>query len=118
MKSSLFNGSVGGVCMGKCFRTIYFDAETYIEAEKQNIDFNAICNEAIKMVLNKEENKGTTKEATGNVLSFEAQKSKDIDLLKRLNTTITPTGKQKFLRVFVAFCQKYNLSQNEANKLL
>ena len=83
---ALFSGSVGGGCMAKCFRTIYFEAEIYLEAEKQKLDFNSVCNEAVRLALNLDKNEGTTAGALGNFLNHEVERKKDFEIVRKLRT--------------------------------
>ena len=99
--------------MAKCFRTIYFDAAVFLEAEKQHADFNGICNEALRLFVNRQANEGTTAGALGNYIQDETNKQKNIEIMRKLGKN----RDEKFNKNLKIFCEAYHLTPQEALKL-
>jgi len=94
--------------MGKCFRTVYFDAENYLAAEKQGIDFNSICNEAVKMAIN------PVSTPASEALKMQAELSKDNQtMLKYSLNKGTKHGYATWVKAVGLYGEKYKLSEAE-----
>jgi hypothetical protein len=100
--------------MAKSFKTIYFESELMLEAERQKVDLNLLCNEALRAVLNKDVNSGSVAGAVGNFLDTEAEKTKDLQVLKRLSRV----RDERFNQGLRIYCSKYGLELHEALKLV
>jgi len=91
--------------MGKCFRTVYFDAQVYLDAEKAKVDFNGVCNQAIK--------EATSGSTAGETLKADAEKEKDNQLMMRLSTPKNSQDLLKWKRAVAFYSQKYGINSEE-----
>ena len=98
--------------MAKSIKSIYFRSELLLSAEAQDIDVNAICNEALKIAVNRGHNQGTTEGAFGNFLQTQAEKAKDIEIVRKLSKN----RDERFNAALKVFCSKYDLHLHEALK--
>lgn len=95
--------------MVKCLKSIYFDAQLMMNAEKEELDIALLCNEALKMALD------PTNKA-GEDLKNEVMLSKDNQILTRNSMNRTRLGRQKFEQLALAYATKYKLTLDEVIK--
>ena len=90
--------------MAKSLKSIYFESELIIEAEKQDLNLNSICNEALRLTLNKDS-------ATGEKIRNDAELRKDEQVLLRcsVNKSKSRVGAETWRKVVTAFAQKYKM---------
>ena len=90
--------------MAKSLKSIYFESELIIEAEKQDLNVNSICNEALRLALN-------TDSATGEKLRLDAELRKDEQILMRCNVNRSKSrvGAETWRKVVTAFATKYKM---------
>lgn len=99
---------VRGGYMAKSIKSIYFESNLLIEAENLNLDINSLCNEAIRLALNSENDE------TGLELKKKAEASKDEQVLIRCSLLRNSrAGREKWAKVVTAYARKYNLSIEE-----
>lgn len=98
--------------MAKSIKSVYFDSAVLLEAERQKLDIGGICNEALRLAVNKSVNQGTTEGALGNFLEHEAHKRSDLAIIKRLHSKQHPNFNQG-LKIYA---ERYNLSISDAMK--
>ena len=90
--------------MAKSLKSIYFESELIIEAEKQDLNLNSICNEALRLTLNKDS-------ATGEKIRNDAEARKDEQVLVRCSTNRSKSrmGAETWRKVVTAYAQKYKM---------
>ena len=98
--------------MAKSFKTIYFSSELMLEAEKKEIDINAICNEALRIAVNREANQGTPAGELGNFLDKQAFHEKNKQIMRKL----AKNKDERFNRNLHLYATEYGLSIAEALK--
>jgi uncharacterized protein YggU (UPF0235/DUF167 family) len=98
--------------MVKAITTIYLQSGILEEAKARKLEISRICEEALKLSLNHEANSGKVEGALGNFLTHQAEKKKDIDIIKRLSRK----RDEKFSHALRVYCAKYNIELSEAVK--
>lgn len=101
--------------MAKSIKSIYFESALLLEAEAQNIDVGAICNEALRIAISKE--KGTEGGKVADFIKNQAQRAKNTAIMKKLAAhRDTPAGLEKFQKNLRIYCTEYGLDIAEAIK--
>jgi hypothetical protein len=100
--------------MAKSIKSIYFYSDLLIKAEEQDLNLNALCNEALRIAVNKKENQGEVEGALGNYLTHQTERINDMKILRRLSKK----RNERFNRALHAFAEKYNMELYEVIKEL
>ena len=91
--------------MAKSLKSIYFESELIIEAEKQGMEkrLNDLCNEALRMALNNDS-------AAGLKLREEADLRKDNNTMRRIEINKdTRQGSIRWGKAVTLYAQKYGM---------
>ena len=90
--------------MAKSLKSIYFDSELLIEAEKLNIKMNDICNEALRVVLNSDS-------TTGEAIRKEAELRKDNNTMRKIEIgKNSRVGAERWGKAVKLYAQKYEMN--------
>jgi len=96
--------------MVKSITTIYIESQLLEEAKIKKLNLSSLCEEAIKLSLNGVE--GSVSGGLKNFLNHQAEKNKDLTILKRLRER----NSEKFNPALRVFCEKYSVDTNHALK--
>jgi len=90
--------------MAKSLKSVYFESELIIEAEKQKLRINDVCNEALRLALNSDSE-------AGEKIRMDAELRKDEQVLIRcsMNKVKSRVGAETWRKVVTAFAQKYKI---------
>jgi len=78
-----------------------------LDAEKAGVDFNGVCNQAIKEAAHPAEN------PTGKELNKKAEEAKDNQLMIRLSNPKNSQDLLKWKRAVAFYSQKYGINSEE-----
>jgi hypothetical protein len=98
--------------MAKSIKSIYFASQVLLEAERQRLDLSAICNEALLIAINREKNQGNMAGAFGNYLESQAQRTKDVQIVRKVGLKQSPN----YNSILRLFAEKYGITLQEALK--
>lgn len=103
--------------MAKSFKTVYFKSENLLEAERQGLNVNLICDEALKLAVNRDLNKGTEAGEMGQYLDKQVLRQKNLKAMQKLSRERnTPMGQEKFTHNLRLYCIEYGLELNQGLK--
>ncbi len=105
--------------MVKSISTIYIESEVLNAAKLAGLPISQICEEALKLSVQKqpEGSTGSVEGALGNFLNAQAEKNKDIQTIRKLGANRERDREGRFNRALKIFCEKYGLDMAQAIKV-
>lgn len=105
--------------MAKSIKSVYFESEVLIEAEKQGIDVNLICNEALRALVFQDKVKPENTEVMKE-MQEKAERDKNDAIIQRMFNArtdavgqVNKSAHRRFVQALKVYCEAYRLNEDE-----